>query len=140
MSDTEGHLSGPAPRHGQIGYLQIPTLEVARSAVFYQSVFGWKVDLSTASFEAPGMIGQWVTDRAANSTLGPVVWIYVDQIAPTLKLALAHGVSCKAHRNLTTANAGSKTRTATPSSSPAPMAKHLSRSPPGAWSEAFCLG
>ena len=29
------------PRHGQIGYLQLPAVDVARSAAFYETVFGW---------------------------------------------------------------------------------------------------
>jgi predicted enzyme related to lactoylglutathione lyase len=46
------------PPHGQIGYLQLPAQDVARSAAFYQTVFGWSADLGHGSFEAPGMIGQ----------------------------------------------------------------------------------
>ncbi len=79
------------PAHGQIGYVQLPALDVARSAEFYDAIFGWKVDTDFASFEAPGMIGQWVTDRSADGASGPVVWICVDQIEPTLKRVVAHG-------------------------------------------------
>jgi predicted enzyme related to lactoylglutathione lyase len=91
MSSTERLPEGQHPRHGQIGYLQLPALDVMRSAEFYAAVFGWKVETTYASFEAPGMIGQWVTDRAPGSSSGPVVWICVDQIAPTCKQVVAHG-------------------------------------------------
>ena len=83
--------SNEHPRHGQIGYLQLPALDIAQSAAFYDAVFGWKIDTTYASFEAPGMIGQWVTDRAPSSSAGPVVWICVDQILPALKLVSING-------------------------------------------------
>jgi catechol 2,3-dioxygenase-like lactoylglutathione lyase family enzyme len=51
------HLS-----HGRVGYLQLPARDVARSAGFYESAFGWSVGVEHSSFEAPGMIGQWTTD------------------------------------------------------------------------------
>ena len=47
--------------HGRIDYLQLPARDVARSAAFYAAVFGWSVE--NGSFEAPGMIGQWTTER-----------------------------------------------------------------------------
>ena len=85
MSSTEH------PSHGQIGYLQLPALDVAQSARFYETVFGWNVDATHAGFEAPGMIGQWITDRTPGANSGAVVWICVDQIASTLKAVIAHG-------------------------------------------------
>jgi predicted enzyme related to lactoylglutathione lyase len=91
MSSNEQRPSGQHPTHGQIGYLQLPALDIRRSAEFYDAVFGWKVDTTFASFEAPGMIGQWVTDRTPSSTAGPVVWICVDQITLTLKHVAASG-------------------------------------------------
>jgi len=91
MSGNEERLAGPRPTHGQIGYLQLPALDIARSGAFYAAVFGWKVDNTYASLEAPGMIGQWITDRAPSSATGPVVWIFVDQIAPTLTRVITNG-------------------------------------------------
>ena len=91
MSNHDECSEGQHPRHGQIGYLQLPALDIARSAEFYAAVFGWKVETTYASFEAPGMIGQWVTDRAPGASSGPVVWICVDQIAPTCNKVIANG-------------------------------------------------
>ncbi len=71
--------------------MQLPALDVARSAAFYEAVFGWSVDLVHGSFEAPGMIGQWTTDRPPASTGGPVVWICADTLMPTLVRASDHG-------------------------------------------------
>ena len=75
------------PPRGQIGYLQLPAVDVARSAAFYESVFGWSAD--GGSFAAPGMIGQWITDRPAGG--GPVIWICTDDLYPTLGRAAAAG-------------------------------------------------
>jgi predicted enzyme related to lactoylglutathione lyase len=80
------------PPHGQLGYLQIPARDVARSAGFYASVFGWDVDLEFGSFTAPGMIGQWTTDQLpASDGIGPVLWICADSLGPTLERVPASG-------------------------------------------------
>ncbi|MEO6083424.1 MAG: VOC family protein [Umezawaea sp.] len=76
---------------GRIGYLQLPAVDIARSAAFYESVFGWSTDPATGSFEAPGMIGQWITDRLPGTTGGPVVWICADDLSPTLDRVVEAG-------------------------------------------------
>jgi predicted enzyme related to lactoylglutathione lyase len=86
MSRNDQH-----PPHGQIGYLQLPALDVACSAAFYETLFGWSVDPGHGSFEAPGMIGQWTTERVPASTGGPVVWICVDHLGPVLERTVAGG-------------------------------------------------
>ena len=50
--------------HGQVCYLQVPTTDLAASARFYAAVLGWRTDPHEAGFEAPGVIGQFVTDRS----------------------------------------------------------------------------
>ncbi len=77
--------------HGRIDYLQLPALDIARSAAFYEKVFGWKVELAYGSFEAPGMIGQWTTDRAPVGAGGPLVWIRADNLYPTLQMVADAG-------------------------------------------------
>jgi uncharacterized glyoxalase superfamily protein PhnB len=72
---------------GQVCYLQIPALDVTASARFYERVFGWRVDPPESGFEAPGLIGQWVTDRAPAPDAGPVGWIHVSDVARTLGVA-----------------------------------------------------
>jgi len=83
--------AGRHPTHGSVEYLQLPAVDVTRSAAFYEAVFGWTVDPGSGSFEAPGMIGPWTTDRAPASGAGPVVWICADRLAPTLERAVANG-------------------------------------------------
>lgn len=77
--------------HGSVGYLQLPAVDIARSAAFYESVFGWSTDPAHGSFEAPGMIGQWITDRPPAGSGGPVVWICADDLFPTLTRVAAYG-------------------------------------------------
>ena len=83
------HDAGPV--HGQLSYLQLPALDVKQSAAFYARIFGWQVDREHPSFEAPGLIGQWVTDRLAAPAAGPLLWIQVAQLDDALKAVEATG-------------------------------------------------
>lgn len=76
--------------HGQLCYLQIPADDVARSGAFYAAVFGWTVD--GASFEAPGIIGQFSADRppAVDAATGLLGWISVDRMDEALEHVRAH--------------------------------------------------
>jgi hypothetical protein len=73
--------------HGQLVYLQIPALDITVSARFYERVFGWQVDPPDSGFEAPALIGQWVTDRPPSPDAGPLGWIHVDDVRATLREA-----------------------------------------------------
>ena len=79
------------PAHGQIGYLQIPATDTDASCAFYRDVFGWTTDPSWGGFTAPGIIGQFITDRAATRSDGTVLWIAVDQINTLLDRVVEHG-------------------------------------------------
>jgi predicted enzyme related to lactoylglutathione lyase len=92
QTDTQPNRA-PHPRHGQLGYLQLPALDVARSLAFYAGVFGWSGELEYGSFEAPGLIGQWTTDRPPAAAAGPLLWICADDLGPTLARVLEHGGS-----------------------------------------------
>jgi predicted enzyme related to lactoylglutathione lyase len=91
MSRETNRLPAPHPPRGQVAYLQLPAVDIARSAAFYESVFGWSTDPTHGSFEAPGMIGQWTTDRPASTAGGPVLWICADNLYPTLELVVSAG-------------------------------------------------
>lgn len=89
----EPATSIPGLERGQLCYLQIPALDIATSARFYERLFGWKVDPPDAGFEAPALIGQWVTDRAPVSDAGPVGWFNVGDVRRTLEEAEAAGAT-----------------------------------------------
>jgi predicted enzyme related to lactoylglutathione lyase len=77
--------------HGQIDYVQLPALDIARSAAFYEEVFGWSVDAISGSFEAPGMIGQLTTEQTPVATGGPVLWISAGELHHALRRVQANG-------------------------------------------------
>ena len=79
------------PPRGAVGYLQLPTTDVAASIAFYEAVLGWRGEATYASFEAPGLIGQWTADLAPSGESGPVLWFSVDDLYPTLGRVVDHG-------------------------------------------------
>jgi uncharacterized protein len=76
---------------GQLCYLQIPALDAMVSAAFYEKIFGWKIERPYPSFEAPGLIGQWVTDRQPAAGAGLLAWINVEHIDDILASVHASG-------------------------------------------------
>jgi predicted enzyme related to lactoylglutathione lyase len=91
MSTDSHRRPGQHPAHGQLGYLQLPATDLARSAAFYQGVFGWEGELEFGSFQAPGLIGQWTTDLAPAAGAGPVLWLCVDDLWDALRDVVSHG-------------------------------------------------
>jgi uncharacterized protein len=77
--------------HGQVCYLQIPARDVVKSAEFYEKIFGWRIERPYPSFEAPGLIGQWVDDRPPATEGGLLAWINVDGIDAILESVRANG-------------------------------------------------
>jgi len=71
--------------------LQLPAVDIAASATFYEAVFGWSVDSDRGRFEAPGIIGEWTTDRPPAGNAGPVVWILAEQLWPVLQRIETNG-------------------------------------------------
>ena len=78
-------------RHGQIGYVQLPSTDVAASVAFYGAVFGWHGDAEHASFEAPGLIGGWLPQDSPAASGPAVLWLGVDHLWPALNQVTQHG-------------------------------------------------
>ena len=72
MSDEQDE-GLPNLEHGQLSYLQIPALELGRSAEFYELVFGWR------------------NDRPPAPDAGPLLWIHVDDIERALRTTVDAG-------------------------------------------------
>src|SRR5277367_4984011 len=72
------------PTHGQLCFLQIPAIDPMTSAAFYEKIFGWRIERPYPSFESPGLIGQWVTDRPPTPDSGLLAWINVSNIDTVL--------------------------------------------------------
>ena len=85
----------PKLGNGKICYLQIPATEIARSARFYQNVFGWTVrrrdNGSTAFDDGVGEVsGEWVTGRSPSTEPGLLFYIMVDSVTETIDAIIAH--------------------------------------------------
>jgi predicted enzyme related to lactoylglutathione lyase len=84
-------------RNAAISYIRIPTTDPARSAAFYESVFGWAIrgDSDEPAFtDGSGhTIGHFVTDQEPSGTNGIRPYIYTDDLDQTLKAARAAGAT-----------------------------------------------
>jgi len=81
---------------GKICYVEIPATDIARSAAFYQRVFGWNIrtrgDGSTAFDDSTGQVGgAWVLGRPASAQPGLLLYIKRDSVAATLEMIVAQG-------------------------------------------------
>lgn len=86
----------PTNKNGKVCYIEMPAVDIRRSADFYTRVFGWNVrtrgDGSTAFDDTIGEVsGAWVTGRPASSQPGLLIYIMVDSVADTIKLVTMHG-------------------------------------------------
>lgn len=85
----------PTPANGKICYVELPAVNVAESAAFYQSVFGWSVrkrgDGATAFDDTTGEVsGAFVTGRKAASP-GLLFYIMVDSVESVCEAVEKHG-------------------------------------------------
>jgi predicted enzyme related to lactoylglutathione lyase len=86
----------PTLANGKICYIEIPAVDILRSADFYAKVFGWRLrqrgDGHTAFDDATGEVsGTWVLGRPASSQPGLLLYIMVDSVAATVDAVIAHG-------------------------------------------------
>jgi predicted enzyme related to lactoylglutathione lyase len=86
----------PTLANGKVCYIEIPAVDIARSADFYASVFGWRIrkrpDGHTAFDDTTGEVsGAWVVGRPAASHPGLLLYIMVDSVAATVEAVIAHG-------------------------------------------------
>ncbi len=82
--------------NGKICYIEMPATDIARSADFYERVFGWKIrkrgDGSTAFDDTVGGVsGTWVLGRPPASKPGLLVYVMVDSVAATIETIVANG-------------------------------------------------
>ncbi len=86
----------PTLSNGKICYIEFPATDIARSAEFYQKVFGWNVrkrgDGATAFDDGVGEVsGTWVLGRPPASIPGLMMYIMVDSVAATIEAITAAG-------------------------------------------------
>ena len=73
-------------RPGDVSYLRIAAPDPARSAVFYSTVFGWKIRKDSDAFQdATGhVIGHFMKDLPVAGEAGVVPYVYVRDIDEAL--------------------------------------------------------
>jgi len=86
----------PTLANGKICYIEMPATDIALSAEFYKSVFGWTIrkrgDGSTAFDDTTGEVsGTWVLGRPPAANPGLLFYIMVDSVAATIDAVVAHG-------------------------------------------------
>ena len=86
----------PTLANGKICYLEIPAIDIARSADFYKTVFGWNIrkrgDGSISFDDATGEVsGTWVLGRPPANSPGLLVYVMVDNVAATLEMIVGSG-------------------------------------------------
>src|SRR5437867_9585955 len=86
----------PTLGNGKICYLEIPALDINRSATFSQEVFGWQIrtrgDGSVAFDDGVGQVsGTWVLDRKPMTQVGLLIYIMVDSVAETMDSVVTNG-------------------------------------------------
>ena len=86
----------PTYGHGKICYVELPTMDVARSAAFYESALGWKIrkrgDGRTAFDDGVGEVsGAFVKGRPPMADVGILVYVMVDSVADTIEKVTAAG-------------------------------------------------
>ena len=85
----------PTKANGKICYLEIPALDVERSARFYADIFGWRLRRRTSgqiAFDDPTgeVSGTWVTGRPPASP-GFVIYIMVYSVEQAIAAVEAAG-------------------------------------------------
>ena|SRR5919198_231438 len=86
----------PTRANGKVCYIEIPAVDIHRSADFYAKVFGWQIrkrgDGHTAFDDTTGEVsGTWVIGRKAWSEPGLLLYIMVDSVEETLDAILDQG-------------------------------------------------
>jgi predicted enzyme related to lactoylglutathione lyase len=82
--------------NGKICYIEMPAIDIRRSADFYAKVFGWKIrqrgDGRTAFDDTTEQVsGAWVVGRPPLTQPGLLVYIMVDSVAASVEAVVANG-------------------------------------------------
>ena len=86
----------PTLAHGKICYIEIPAVDIDRSAKFYEDVFGWQTrrrgDGHLAFDDGVGQVsGSWVLGRPPSTAPGLLIYVMVDSVAAKIEAVVAHG-------------------------------------------------
>ena len=88
--------SHPTYGNGKICYIEMPAIDINRSASFYKEVFGWRIrqrnDGHLAFDDTVNQVsGTWVLGRRTTSEPGLLIYIMVNNIEVTVDAIISHG-------------------------------------------------
>ncbi len=86
----------PTSANGKVCYIEMPAIDIRRSADFYAKVFGWTIrqrgDGSTAFDDTTGEVsGAWVLGRPPAAEPGLLIYVMVDSVAAAVDSVVANG-------------------------------------------------
>jgi predicted enzyme related to lactoylglutathione lyase len=86
----------PTNENGKICYVEMPAIDIARSAEFYRRAFGWKIrqrgDGRTAFDDTTGQVsGAWVVGRPPAAAPGLMLYVMVDDVAAAIETIVELG-------------------------------------------------
>jgi uncharacterized protein len=86
----------PTLGNGKICYVEIPAMDVAISAAFYNAVFGWQMrkrgDGATSFDDGVGQVsGAFVSGRPPHRDPGLMIYVMVDDAAAAVRAVMAQG-------------------------------------------------
>jgi uncharacterized protein len=86
----------PTFGNGKICYIEFPATDIARSAEFYGTVFGWKIrkrDDGSVSFDdgVGEVSGAWILGRPPSTVPGVMIHIMVDDMDKALAAVVSSG-------------------------------------------------
>lgn len=86
----------PTLKTGKICYVELPAIDVARSAQFYQSAFGWNIrkrgDGATSFDDTVNQVsGTWVVGRPPTGSPGILIYVMVADAAKAVGAVIAAG-------------------------------------------------
>ena len=92
------NTASPALPNGKICYVELPAIDIEKSAEFYKNVFGWNIRTgsngSVAFDDGIGEVsGTWVTGRKAATEQGLLLSIMVDSVDETVEILETSGSS-----------------------------------------------
>lgn len=86
----------PDYANGKICYIDIPAVDIAASADFYNKCFGWETrtrgDGSIAFDDTVGQVsGTWTIGRPPAAQPGFLIYVMVDNVEATIEKVIANG-------------------------------------------------
>jgi predicted enzyme related to lactoylglutathione lyase len=96
MAQDDRGVDTTLARHGGLSYLEIPALDVQKSALFYAKILGWNIDGAETDHpkfmdRSKHLLGRWISGRPIAREPGLLPYFYVDRIHSAVESVTAYG-------------------------------------------------